>query len=381
MSATAETKQTKRSFSDLVRYGLLGGQSKLVFFILVGVFLLGCAVFGDTFYGVYNVKTMLVYNSMFAFMALGMTFVIITGGIDLSVSSVAVLSSMLAAWFSRFDLIPAVLLTLFIAVLIGLFNGWMVGKLGIQPFIATLITFMAARGLALIMPKIFAIYLPAIFKSTPIEFWNTNVADYSIGIDRTKSFQSIVGDVGGIPIPIIMIVVVYVIGAIVLSYTRFGRHTLAVGGNEEAARLMGLPVSRIKIAAYAISGGLAGLAGIILAARSGTALPTEGVGWELQAISAVVVGGTLLTGGQGSVVATLFGVLLLGLVFNILNFINAGGFSLTVYWQSVVRGLFLFLVVLLQSPWSTHRSKPSRKASVPSAPAEPLVPPPGGRGV
>jgi ribose transport system permease protein len=262
-----------------------------------------------------------------------------------------------------------VILTVLIATLIGLFNGWMVGKLGIQPFIATLITFMAARGLALIAPKIFAIYLPAIFPNTPIEFWNANVADYSIGIDRTKSFQAITGELWGIPVPIIMIVVAYAIGAIVLGYTRFGRHTLAVGGNEEAARLMGLPVARIKLAVYAISGGMAGLAGVILASRSGTALPTEGVGWELQAISAVVVGGTLLTGGQGSVIATLFGVLLLGLVFNILNFINAGGFSLTVYWQSVVRGVFLFLVVLLQSPWSTHRNRPARNSGA-SAPAD-----------
>lgn len=363
MTASAEKRQASSRVRDLFRYGLLGGQSKLVFLILVGVFLLGSIVFGDTFYGAYNVKTMLVYNSMFAFMALGMTFVIITGGIDLSVSSVAVLSSMLAAWFSRFGLLPALLLTVLIATLIGLFNGWMVGKLNIQPFIATLITFMAARGFALIMPKIFAIYLPAIFRSVPLEFWNANVADYSIGIDRTKNFQTITGDIGSIPIPIIMIVVAYVIGAIVLGYSRFGRHTLAVGGNEEAARLMGLKVVRTKLIVYAISGAMAGLAGVILASRSGTALPTEGVGWELQAISAVVVGGTLLTGGQGSVVATLFGVLLLGLVFNILNFINAGGFSLTVYWQSVVRGLFLFLVVLLQSPWSTNRNRPSSGGS------------------
>jgi ribose transport system permease protein len=367
MTAPAKEQQAKRPGRDLLRYGLLGGQSRLVFLILIGVFALGSFVFGSTFYGAYNLKTMLVYNSMFAFMALGVTFVIITGGIDLSISSVAVLSSMLAAWFSRFGLLPALFLTVLIATLIGLFNGWMVGKLGIQPFIATLITFMAARGLALIAPKIFAIYLPALFPNVPIEFWNANVADYSIGIDRTKNFQSITGEIWGIPIPIIMIVVAYAIGAIVLGYSRFGRHTLAVGGNEEASRLMGLPVVRIKMAVYAISGGMAGLAGVILASRSGTALPTEAVGWELQAISAVVVGGTLLTGGQGSVVATLFGVLLLGLVFNILNFINAGGFSLTVYWQSVVRGVFLFLVVLLQSPWSTHRNRPSRNSQRPGS--------------
>ena len=124
----------------------------------------------------------------------------------------------------------------------------------------------------------------------------------------------------------------YLAGVIVLRYTRFGRHVLAIGGNEEAARLMGLPVIRTKIAVYAISSAMAGFAGIILAARSGTSLPTEGVGWELQAISAVVVGGTLLTGGRGSVISTLMGVLLLGLIFNILNFVNVGGFSLTVYW-------------------------------------------------
>jgi ribose transport system permease protein len=114
---------------------------------------------------------------------------------------------------------------------------------------------------------------------------------------------------------------------------------------------MGLPVNVTKTLVYAMSGALAGLAGVILAARSGTALPTEAVGWELQAISAVVVGGTLLTGGKGSVVSTLVGVLLLGLIFNLLNFINVGGFSLTVYWQAVVRGAFLFIVVLLQSSW------------------------------
>ena len=347
--AQSSGQATRRS---ILGRGLLQGQSALVIVILGVVFALGCIVFGPTFYGTYNISTMLVYNSMFAFMALGETFVIITGGIDLSVSFVAVLSSMLAAWFSRFGLLPAVFLTLFVATLIGLFNGWMVARLKIQPFIATLITYMGARGLALIMPKIFAIYLPAIFSSTPTTFWANNVADYSISIDRTKNFQTIVGNLGVIPIPIILIVLTYVIGAILLQYSRFGRHTLAIGGNEEAAVLMGLPVVRTKMLVYAMSGMLAGLAGVILAARSGSALPTEGVGWELQAISAVVVGGTLLTGGQGSVVATLMGVLLLGLIFNILNFIHIGDFTLTVYWQSVVRGTFLFLVVLLQRPWS-----------------------------
>lgn len=329
---------------------LFQNQAVLVFVVLIVVFLTGSIVFGSTFYSGYNITTMLVFNSLFALISLGMTFVIITGGIDLSVSSVAVLTSMLAAWFSRFGLLPAVFVPVIIGTLIGLFNGWAVARLGILPFIATLVTFMAARGLALIMPKIFGIYLANLFPNAPWS-WVDNVADYSIGIDRTQNFQAILQPFLGIPLPVWFIIIAYVIGALLLQYTRFGRVTLAIGGNEEAARLMGLPVNVTKLLVYAMSGGLAGLAGVILASRSGTALPTEAVGWELQAISAVVVGGTLLTGGKGSVVSTLIGVLLLGLIFNLLNFINVGGFSLTVYWQAVIRGAFLFIVVLLQSSW------------------------------
>ncbi len=329
---------------------LFQNQAVLVFVVLIVVFLTGSLVFGSTFYSGYNITTMLVFNSMFAFISLGMTFVIITGGIDLSVSSVAVLTSMLAAWFSRFGLLPAIFVPVIIGTLIGLFNGWAIARLGILPFIATLVTFMGARGLALIMPKIFGIYFANLFPNVPWS-WVDNVADYSIGIDRTQNFQAILEPFLGIPIPVWLIIIAYAVGAVLLQYTRFGRVTLAIGGNEEAARLMGLPVNINKLLVYSISGGLAGMAGVILASRSGTALPTEAVGWELQAISAVVVGGTLLTGGKGSVVSTLVGVLLLGLIFNLLNFINVGGFSLTVYWQAVIRGAFLFIVVLLQSSW------------------------------
>lgn len=345
--ANQETGNRRFRISNIMRQ-----QGALVFIIFLGVFILASIVFGENFYSSYNIKTMLVYNSMLAFISLGMTFVIITGGIDLSVSSVAVLASMLAAWFSRFGLLPALFVTVFITTLIGLFNGVVIARWNIQPFIATLVTFMAARGMSLIMPKVFAIYMPALFPGVPLELWNNNVLDFSILIDRTKNIQDILMDFLGTPIPIIMMFVAYIIGEIALQYTHFGRRTLAIGGNEEAARLMGLPVRRVKVYVYSLSGALAGLSGVILASRSGTALPTEAVGWELQAISAVVVGGTLLTGGRGSVISTLMGVLLLGLIFNILNFVNVGGFSLTVYWQSVIRGLFLFVVVLLQAPWS-----------------------------
>ena len=128
---------------------------------------------------------------------------------------------------------------------------------------------------------------------------------------------------------------------------------LAIGGNEDASRLMGLPVNRVKVLAYVATGGLSGLAGVILASQFGAGQPIEGVGWELFAIASVVVGGTLLTGGLGSVGATLAGVMLLGLIFNVLNFENGLGYiSLSAYWQSVIRGFFLLAVVILQSQLS-----------------------------
>src|SRR5207249_4977847 len=158
------------------------------------------------------------------------------------------------------------------------------------------------------------------------------------------------GDFLGFPIPAWIAIIAYLLGSICLNLTATGRYVLAIGGNEEAARMMGLPVNRVKLLLYFLSGLLSGLAGVILAAQFGAGQPTEGVGWELFAIASVVVGGTLLTGGQGSVGATLAGVLLLGLIFNILNFENGlGWISLSAYWQSVVRGSFLLVVVLLQN--------------------------------
>ena len=138
-----------------------------------------------------------------------------------------------------------------------------------------------------------------------------------------------------------------------LNQTAFGRHVLAVGGGPEASRLMGLPVDRTVFWVYIVSGAMAGLAGVILAAQFGAGQPIEGIGWELFAIASVVVGGTLLTGGQGSIGGTLAGALLLGIIYTILNFENGMGWiSLSAYWQSVVRGLFLFAVVVLQAKLS-----------------------------
>ena len=152
------------------------------------------------------------------------------------------------------------------------------------------------------------------------------------------------------PTPAWIAIIAYIAAAVIINHTAFGRSVLAIGGGLEASRLMGLSVDRTIFSVYVISGALAGLAGVILASQFGAGQPIEGIGWELFAIASVVVGGTLLTGGVGSVGASLSGVLLLGLVFNILNFENGMGLvSLRAHWQSILRGSFLLLVVIVQS--------------------------------
>jgi len=287
----------------------------------------------DGFLGAYNISELLRYNSMFGLIGLGMTYVIMTGGIDLSVGKMAALASVLAALLSPYGLIVAVGVPVLVGVLLGMLNGWQIAWLRLPPFIVTLAMLLATSGLALILAN-----------------------NAFVSVDFESGFIEIGKDFLGVPIPVIILLVAYGIGSLALNYTGFGRHVLAIGGNEEAARLMGLPVDRIKLAVYALSGGLAALAGVILAALTFTGIPNEGLGWELTAIAAVVVGGTLLTGGLGSVGTTLVGALLLGLIFNILNFENGrGSISLSAYWQSVIRGAFLLVVVMLQSRLSRAR--------------------------
>lgn len=281
----------------------------------------------DNFFSAYNLLTVISYNTTFGLIALGMTFVIMTGGIDLSVGSLAALCSVVAALASPYGLLVSIIAAALAGLVVGAFNGWLVAWLRIPPFLATLAMLLAARGMALVLAK-----------------------DATVSVSATQDWAALSqGILYGVPLPVFL-VLIYALGSVVLNFTRFGRHVLSVGGNEEAARLMGLPVERIKLFVYMISGVMAGLAGVLLAGQTFTGSPNEGVGWELTAIASVVVGGTLLTGGMGSVWASLVGAMLLGLVFNILNFENGLGFiSLGVSWQSVIRGAFLLLVVLVQS--------------------------------
>lgn len=296
-------------------------QGALVMLLLVC--LIGFARY-EAFLTPENLLNVLRQNSMLGLVALGMTFVILTGGIDLSVGAILAVAGVVAANLADQGLMIAVVAAVAAAAVLGLINGLVIAKARIQPFIVTLAMMIAARGLAL-----------AATGEQSVRITGTNESFTWLGR----------GSIGFLPVPIIILIIAFAIGWLVLNHTRFGRNVLAVGDNDEAARLMGLNISRVTVIVYVISGALAGLAGVILASRLGTGQPVAGSGWELDAIAAVVIGGTLLTGGQGSIVSTLTGVLLLGVIFNLFNLEG----QISPWWQLVLRGAILLFVVVVQN--------------------------------
>ena len=253
-------------------------------------------------------------------LACGMTMVIILGGIDLSVGSIIALSGVLAAGcVSRygFPIGAALLAGVLIGVLFGLFNGFVISKTTIPPFIVTLATMNIARGLA-------GVYTGG----SPVRV-------------VSKEWQFVgAGYIGGIPVPVIIMFVVYVISLLILNRTKFGRHVYAVGGNVTAAEFSGIKVTRVKFIVYLYTGIMAGIAGIILASRMYSGQPTAGEGAEMDAIAAVVVGGTSMAGGSGKLGGTLIGALIIGVLNNGLNLMNVNSF-----WQTVVKGIVILLAV------------------------------------
>ena len=238
------------------------------------------------------------------------------------------MAAVTAARLSVHGLWVAILGAVAIGLVAGLINGGLIAGFRLQPFVVTLAMLLAARGMALVLSD-----------DAPV------MVDFQHGFPALSQTK-----LGPVPLPVVIVVVAYLIGSILLNFTRFGRHVLAIGGNEEAARLAGLPLARTIVAVYALSGALSGLAGALLAALAFSGSPIGALGWELTAIAAVVVGGTLLTGGIGSVGSTLVGVLLLGLLFNVLNFERGlGTLQLSVFWDNLIRGGFLFVVVVFQN--------------------------------
>jgi ribose transport system permease protein len=294
------------------------------FAVLVVVVVLASLVFGPRFASVDNFLNILEASSFLGLVAVGMTFVIIGGGIDLSVGSLLALSAVLAAYGSQFGSIVAVVLPLAVCGGIGLVNGLLVARARMAAFIVTLATLLFARGLA------FAVS----------DEGNT-IFHIEAGLPVSALGQ---GSLVGIRVPIVIAAAVFLAGWVALTRSRYGMAVTAIGGSEDAARLMGLPIARVKTAMYLVSGLLAGLAGLLVAARSSSGQSTIGVGLELQAIAAVVIGGTLLTGGLGSIAGTLAGVLLLNVINNVINQVG----TLSSYYQQVVSGVFLIVVVLIQ---------------------------------
>jgi ribose/xylose/arabinose/galactoside ABC-type transport system permease subunit len=340
-AATTRASQIKARLTRHFLGDVLRQQGALIALIIVVTF---SFIRYDNFDTV-TIFSVLNFNAQFGLIALGMTFVIMTGGIDLSVGGIAALGSVVAALTSSHGFFFALFVAVIAGTLVGIVNGFVVAWMRVPAFITTLATLYIVRGIALRLINDAA----------------------SINLNQKSDFTAIgnttIGN--GIPFTVPLLLVAFLIGIIVLRYTRFGRYVLAIGGNAEAARLMGLPVRRTTFLVYVLSGALSGLVGVLLAINLNGGSATEGAGWELIAIAAVVVGGTLLTGGVGSVFGTLVGTLLLGMIVEILQLENnftldhGGGLYLNSFWQDVIRGIFLLVVVLLQSRLQRQRARQS----------------------
>lgn len=288
--------------------------------IFVGVFI-GLSISANNFLTSTNLINIVRQSSIIGFLAVGTTFVMITAGIDLSIGSTVGLAGVFAAQFAMPNHAFAVpiVVGLAIGLGVGLVNSALIVRAGVMPFLATLAIMSAARGAALIYTD-----------GQPIS---------NLG----ERFQILgAGSVGGIPVPVILFVVVGVVAEFVLSSTKFGRHVYAIGGNPETARVVGIPVKRILVAVYVLAGLLAAVAGVVLTARVNGADPLAGTGYELEAIAAVVIGGTSLFGGRGTIRGTILGVLLIGIVLNGMDLLNVSS-----YYQQTVQGLVLVIAVLL----------------------------------
>jgi ribose transport system permease protein len=282
-----------------------------------------------------NIINVLRQIAVNAILATGQTFVIITAGIDLSVGSLIALTGVLMA--GTLSGHPQVAEGFALAIIIGLgaggvaglVNGLPVVRFGLPPFITTLAMLEIARGLAFLYTK-----------GQPIEI--DNPAFNFIGGGFVFPGLGRLLNIPGVPMPVIVMVIVVLAGSYVLTQTRFGRYVYAIGGNEEAARLSGVNVFGVKLTVYVISGALAGLASLLLAARLNSGIPQSGQGYELQSIAAVVVGGTSLMGGRGSIGGTFVGALLIGVLYNVMNLLNVQSYA-----QEVVLGAVILIAVLL----------------------------------
>lgn len=297
-------------FKDMIRrYGILIG--------LIGL-ITGFSVLSERFFTISNMLIVMRQTSIVAFLAVGMSFVILGAGIDLSVGSVLAFSGAVGAGvMQNGGIFFGILAGLALGTALGAFNGIVITKLKIPSFIATLAMMAIARGGTLVYTD-----------GRPIT-----------GLPSSFAFLGR-GYIGNVPFPIILMLIIFVLAYIVLKLTRFGRYVYATGGNINAARASGIKVNNVIISTFAISGFLSGLTGMVLASRLNSAQPTAGMGYELDAIAAVVLGGTNLFGGEGELWGTLVGAFIMGILNNGLNMLNVPSF-----YQQVVKGIVILIAV------------------------------------
>ena len=297
------------------RFGLL------LVILLVGM---GLSLATDTFLSVANFTNVARQISINGILAVGVTFVLLTAGVDLSLGSVVALSGVACATFAHpgdHTVFVPIAVGLLTGAACGLLNGVLVTRGGVAPFIVTLGMMTIARGLALIFSG-----------GRPVA-------------NMSNELTALAGDIWGIPIPVLCFAGVALAAWFFLKNFRLGRHIYAVGGNENAARAAGVPVERVKLFAYGLCGLLTGLAGVVLAARITTGQPNAGQAYELDAIAAVVIGGTSLAGGVGTITGTLLGVLLIGVINNGLDLMGVSS-----YYQAVIKG-----VIIVGAVWLDRR--------------------------
>ena len=303
----------RRLVVGLVRYGM---------FIALGLWFVGMSLSSEHFLTTTNVLNVARQAAPLMIIGVGMTFVMATAGIDLSVGSIVALISVLAGSWLELG-VPALLvlpLLMMVGAAIGTLSGFII-TLGVPAFVVTLAGLTSIRGVAFVYSNGYAIPI-----SDPVMIW----------IGR--------GSLAGINAPLLIAAVVAVLGWFLLTRTRFGLYALATGGREEAARVMGLAIGRIKIMVYALTGALAAVGGIVIAARLSNGSPNAGVMLELEVIAATVLGGTSLFGGRATIAGTIVGALLINFVRNGLNLLGVNP-----YWVQVVTGVILVLAVLMNT--------------------------------
>ena len=298
--------------------------SELTTVIALIILMAVITIINSNFLTANNLLNLLLQVTSNALIAFGMTFVILTGGIDLSVGSILALSSALTAGLlgSGMPVTLAILISLILGCILGMMNGLLISYGKLAPFIVTLATMTIFRGATLVY---------------------TNGNPITKGLSDTFLFQFLgQGYIVGIPFPVIIMFIVFIVLYVLLHKTAFGKSVYAIGGNEKAAYISGVKLNKVKIIIYSISGMMASISGLIITSRLSSAQPTAGASYEMDAIAAVVLGGTSLSGGKGRILGTLIGALIIGVLNNGLNIIGVSAF-----WQQAVKGVVILIAVLI----------------------------------